>query len=70
MLKLCADIYTVAAIQEAVGVFADFAEFDWHEEPESGYFAIGISAADDVDPVELVGEFGNYVLTRSIEARA
>jgi hypothetical protein len=67
-LALHAEIYTEDGIRAAVGAFADFGSFQWDERPEGGYYTVSFDAADDVDPVELEGEFGNFALARSIES--
>lgn len=68
MLQLHEKVYSVEAIRETVATFADFGTFSWNEDAADGYFQIEIEAGDDVDPIELVGEFGNFALARSIEA--
>lgn len=69
MIAFSADIYSAAGVQAAVDAFADFARFEWSGAPEDGYFKVGFTPDDDVDPAELEGEFSNFALARSIEGR-
>ena len=69
MLALTASIYDVTAIESAVELFADFGTFEWEREPVDGYYNLKIESADDVELAELLGGFGNFVLTKTLETR-
>lgn len=68
MLRLTAEFYNAAGIRAAVQTLDDFGSFEWNDSPEDGYFQVAITAAEDVDPSDLEGEFGNFALACSIEA--
>ncbi len=68
MLTLTSDIYSAAGIRSAIGVFVDFGAFEWTEVAKDGYFSIDVTAGDDVDFDELIGEFTNFALAHTIES--
>lgn len=68
MLTLSSEFYSAAGIRSAVNTLADFGSFEWDGTASDGYFEVDIKAADDVDPVELEGEFANFALARTVEA--
>ncbi len=70
LLRFNSALYAADAIRDAVEMFEDFAAITWQPEPENGYFEVSLDAADDVDPQDLAGEFGNAVLVGTIDSQA
>jgi hypothetical protein len=66
-LRFARSLYQPAAVRQAVDTYADFANITTEE--GDAYTVVTLQPADDVDGLELRGEFQNFVLARSVGPR-
>jgi len=66
-LRFPSDLYSGFAIDSALKVYADFAEFALTEEPEA--FVVRLTATGDHAEADIADELANFALGATIEER-
>ncbi len=68
-LKLNRSIYTEASINEAITTYGEYGSLEISDDNPDGYILINVDAEEGINSEELAGEFANYALAASFEAK-